>query len=105
MRYAAGQNCIIDVHKEHIVVNHAERVTLDLEFFGFRSLPASYRNYMKVVRFTLEDEKKRTFRVQRWCFRGSIDGWIDLWASGSDGKLSDLVKRYGPHIGQESSSS
>ncbi len=28
---------------------------------------------MKVMRFTLVDEKDRTFRVQRWCFRGSID--------------------------------
>jgi Family of unknown function (DUF5946) len=27
---------------------------------------------MKVMRFTLADENDRTFRVQRWCFRGSI---------------------------------
>ena len=26
-RYAPGQNCIVDVQKEHIVVYHAERVT------------------------------------------------------------------------------
>ena len=25
------------------------------------------------MRFTLNDEKDRSFRVQRWCFRGSID--------------------------------
>ena len=69
---------------------------------GFRELPPSYRNYLKVMRFTLVDEKDRTFRVQRWCFRGSIDQWIDLWMSGSEGKLSDLVKKFCPHIGQES---
>ena len=57
---------------------------------------------MKVMRFTLVDETSRSFRVQRWCFRGSIDRWIDLWESGSAGKLSDLVKRFCPHIGQES---
>ena len=34
-RYAPGQNCIVDVQGEHIVVYHAERVTLDLEDFGF----------------------------------------------------------------------
>jgi hypothetical protein len=50
----------------------------------------------------LVDEKDRTFRVQRWCFRGSIDRWIDLWESGSEGKLSDLVKKFCRHIGQES---
>jgi hypothetical protein len=103
-RYAPGQNCIVDVQKEHIVVYHAERVTLDLEDFGFgiRPLPVRYRDYMKVMRFTLTDEKTRSFRVQRWCFRGSIDRWIDLYLAGSDGKLSDLVRKFCPHIGKES---
>ncbi|MFI5458136.1 MAG: hypothetical protein ACHRXM_22095 [Isosphaerales bacterium] len=103
-RYAPGQNCVVDVQKEHIVVHHAERANLDFEGFGFglRELPTYYGNYMKIMRFTLVDEKDRTFRVQRWCFRGSIDDWIDLWVSGSEGKLSDLVKRFCPHIGQES---
>jgi hypothetical protein len=102
-RYAPGQQCIVDLKKEHIVVYHAERVTFDIEGFGFRELPASYRNYAKVMRFTLVDEVARAFRVQRWCFRGSIDGWIDLYMSGRDGgTLRDLVKRFCPHIGQES---
>jgi hypothetical protein len=103
-RYAPGQNCLVDVQGEQIVVYHAERIALDLERFGFgvRELPVSYRNFMKVMRFTLVDETSRSFRVQRWCFRGSIDRWIDLWESGSAGKLSDLVKRFCPHIGQES---
>src|SRR4051795_7891853 len=34
-RHATGQNCLVDVKGEHIVVYHAERVTLDLEDFGF----------------------------------------------------------------------
>jgi hypothetical protein len=101
-RYAPGQNCLIEVHGENIVVYHAERVRLDLERFGFRDLPPSYRDYMKVMRFTLVGERDRTFRVQRWCFRGSIDGWIDLWMSGGEGKLPDLVRKFSPHIGQES---
>lgn len=103
-RYAPGQNCIVDVQKEHIVVYHAERITLDLEDFGFgiRPLPIRYRDYMKVMRFTLTDEEARTFRAQRWCFRGSIDRWIDLWMAGSQGNLKDLVKKFCPHIGRES---
>jgi hypothetical protein len=101
-RFARGQNCLVDVQGKQIVVFLAERVSLDLEDFGFRLLLATYRHYMKVMRFTLTDTKARTFRVQRWCFRGSIDCWIDLWEPGSEGKLSDLVKRFCPHIGQES---
>ena len=38
--------------------------------------------YQKMLRFTLDDKGDRTFRVQRWCFKGSIDDWIDLWMSG-----------------------
>ena len=105
-RNAPGQNCIVDVKGEHIFVHHAERVTLDLGDFGFgfglREMPARYRDYIKVMRFTLVDEEARTFRVQRWCFKGSIDRWIDLWMAGSEGKLKDLVKKFCPHIGRES---
>ena len=99
-RYAPGQNCLVDVKGEHIVVHHAERVTLDLEDFGLglRELPARYRDYIKVMRFTLVDEEARTFRVQRWCLKGSIDRWM----AGSEGKLKDLVKKFCPHIDQES---
>ena len=70
-RYAPGQNCLVDVQGEQIVVYHAEQVSLDLERFGFgvTELPTFNRRYMKVMRFTLVDEKDRTFRVQRWCFR------------------------------------
>jgi hypothetical protein len=74
----------------------------DLERCGFRDLPPSYRNSMKVMRFTLADEQDRTFRVQRWCIRGSIDDWINLWMSRGEGKLHDLVRKFCPHIGQES---
>ena len=103
-RYAPGQNCLVDVQGNEIVIHHAERITLDLMRFGIAltELPTYNQRYMKVMRFTLVDKKNRTFRVQRWCFRGSIDRWIDLWESGIEGRLSDLVKRFCPHIGQES---
>jgi len=103
-RHAAGQNCLVDVEGKQIVVHHAERVNLDLKGLGFglTELSTFGQRYMKVIRFTLVDEKKRTFRFQRWCFRGSIDRWIDLFDPRSTGKLCDLVKRFCPHIGQES---
>jgi hypothetical protein len=103
-RFAPGQNCIVDVQREQIVVYHAERIAFNLEGFGFglTGLPALTQRYMKVMRFTLAHKKKRTFRVQRWCFRGSIDRWINLLDSRSEGELADLVKRFCPHIGQES---
>ena len=101
-RYAPGQNCIVDVQEEHIVVYHAERISFDLDGFGFRELPAHYRNYLKVMRFTLKDEATPTYWVQRWCFRGSIDRWIDLRLTEGSGTLSELVEEFCPRIGKES---
>jgi hypothetical protein len=79
-------------------------VTLDLDrfSFGFRELPTYHGRYMKIMRFNLVNKEDRTFRVQRWCFRGSVDRWIDLWESRSEGKLADLVKTFCPHIGKDS---
>jgi hypothetical protein len=87
-----------------LVAYHAERVVPDLEGFdfGLRELPVYYGNYMNVLKFTLVDEDDQTFRTRRWCFRGAIDDWIDLWSSGGDGKLTDLVKTFCPHVGKES---
>ena len=71
-----------DVREKHIVVYHSERGDL----------------YQKVLRFTLLDEDRRRFAAERWCFLGSIDGWIHL---SGDGELATLVERYAPHIGKE----
>ena len=85
-RYAPDQHCLVDVRKADINVYHSKRGNM----------------YQKMLRFTLDDKKDRTFRVQRWCFKGSIDDWIDLWVSGGIGKLPDLVREFCPHIGQDS---
>ena len=85
-RYAPDQHCLVDVRKADIIVYHSKRGNM----------------YQKMLRFTLDDKKDRTFRVQRWCFKGSIDDWIDLWVSGGIGKLPDLVRDFCPHIGQDS---
>ena len=85
-RYAPDQHCLVDVRKADIIVYHSERGNM----------------YQKMLRFTLDDKKARTFRVQRWCFKGSIDDWIDLWVSGSVGELPVLVQTFCPHLGRDS---
>jgi hypothetical protein len=82
-RYAKDRPCMADVREKHIVVYYSERGDL----------------YQKVLRFTLIDEDRRSFAAERWCFLGSIDDWIPLSGGGD---LSQLVKRYAPHIGKES---
>jgi len=52
-----------------------------------------------MMRFVLLDGERRLFRADRWCFRGRIDNWIELEASG---KLGPLLQRFIPHLGKES---
>jgi hypothetical protein len=101
-RYASGEHCLVDVQKKDIVIYHADEEKRLLEVLGVREMPASLLRYTKVMRFTLVDTKDRTFQAQRWCFRGSVDDWIDLWMGGGQGSLADLIAQYGPHIGKES---
>jgi hypothetical protein len=58
-----------------------------------------HMRYTPVMRFTLVDEERRQFTAERWCFLGSIDDWLPL-----DGPapLTKLLKKYVPHLGQES---
>lgn len=55
--------------------------------------------YGPIMRFVLEDEKKRTFRAERYCFLGSIDDWICI---GGPGPLKKIAKEYIKHLGQDS---
>ena len=58
-----------------------------------------FATFTPLLRFTLLDEARRTFQTERYCFRGSIDDWIDV---GWPGLLEKLCKLYVRHLGQES---
>jgi hypothetical protein len=107
--YAEVQDCKIDVKGNAIVVytpNQSVEEFAQLlkglnpfiaeakvrEFFA-RSV-----QYSPMLQFILDDEQRRLFTAQRYCFRGSIDDWIDI----GHGPLTKLVKRYVQHLGKES---
>jgi hypothetical protein len=56
-------------------------------------------SYSPMMKFILIDTKDRIFKVQRYCFRGSIDGWIEI---GGVGKLQDILKEYVKYLGHDS---
>jgi len=56
-------------------------------------------NYSPVMRFILEDDEKRTFIAERFCFIGSIDDWIYI---GGPDSLKKLVGTYVGHLGNDS---
>lgn len=51
-------------------------------------------------KFTLAQAEKRTFTVERYCYRGAFDGWWPLHSRPD--VLESLGARYLPHLGQDS---
>ena len=50
------------------------------------------------MRFVVIDPAKRIFLPQRFCFRGSVDDWIEI---GKPGKLKQIAERYPPFLGTD----
>lgn len=57
----------------------------------------SSSRFSPIMRFILVDEGDRTFRAQRWCYKGSIDDWIDV----DYGSIQELASRMIPVLGTE----
>ncbi len=55
--------------------------------------------YFPILKFILDDEKKRTFVVNRYCFRGSIDDWINI---GGPMHLKEASEAFLQHLGKDS---
>ena len=51
------------------------------------------------MRFILVDAEERTFRAQRMCYRGSVDGFIDLYLH--SGPIDELARRLIPTLGTD----
>ena len=46
----------------------------------------------------MSSKEKRLFQTQRYCYRGSIDDWINI---GESGKMEDVVGRYVKYLETE----
>ena len=109
-KYASVQDYKIDVKGKAIIVYTADQSidTLAGLFTDLHPDPtanteliATLRGviqYSPMMQFILEEQEQRLFTVQRYCFRGSIDDWIDI----DQGKLAPLVRKYVQHLGNES---
>jgi hypothetical protein len=109
-KYADVQDYKIDVKGNAIVVYTADQ---DIETLAglfkdmypdpttnpqLMTLLRNEIHYSPMLQFLLEDAQRRLFTAQRYCFRGSVDDWIDI----GYGILTILVKQYVKHLGQES---
>jgi hypothetical protein len=109
-KYASVQDYKIDVKGNAIIVYTADQSveTLAGLFKDLHPNPSAHPQLMATLRgviqyspmmqFVLEEKEQRLFTVQRYCFRGSIDDWIDL----DQGTLAQLVRTYVKHLGNAS---
>ena len=104
-KYADVKDYKIDVKGKAIIVYTADQSieTLAGLFQDIHPDPTANPKLMTVLRgviqyspmmqFILEEKEPRLFTVQRYCFRGSIDDWIDH----DHGTLAKLVRTYVKH--------
>ena len=66
---------------------------------GAADWTARNARYTPELRFALADAKQCHFTAKRYCYRGSIDGWIPV---AGRGPLEPLARELLPHLGRES---
>ena len=57
-----------------------------------------YGQFTPIMRFILADAETRTFGMQRMCYLGSIDDWIDIGATGT---VEELAHQLIPTLGTD----
>jgi hypothetical protein len=61
-----------------------------------RAVMDSSAQFTPILRFILIDAAERTFRVERMCYRSSVDGWLDVHQWGPVDRLArDWIPRLG----------
>ncbi len=86
-RYAEISRYRLDIRSNHIDIY--ERVPPE----EIAMKPGEQRRYPRhapLLRFILTDERERAFRVQRWCYLGYVDDWIDVGTSGSIEEVTQI---------------
>ena len=107
-RHAEEWRYKIEVKKNAIIIHEASDSTAALEEIAMpwiskatikqRAIESTH--YMAVMRFVLVEQEKRLFLAERFCFRGSVDDWIDI--GGPAQTLPVVLRKFVKHLGKES---
>lgn len=111
-QYLTVKNYQIDIKKDIITIYTADQsggglsdalhsifLATDRSKEFIDNIVEQYLTYTPMLRFILIDEEKREFVAERYCFRGSIDDWIEI---GGPDTLEKLVKKFAKHLGKDS---
>ena len=98
----------IEVKKDAVIIFEASDNTAMLESFAMpwiskariKESAIRHASYTAVMRFVLVDRDQRLFLAERFCFRGSVDDWIDIGSSAQP--LPVFLRQFIKHLGKES---
>ena len=107
-RHAEEWRYKVEIKKTAIIIYETSANTARFERFALpwiskatiKQSVIQSANYLAVMRFVLADPEKRLFLAERFCFRGSVEDWIDI--GGPAQKLAVVLKRFIKHLGKES---
>ena len=107
-RHAEEWRYKVEIKKTAIIIYETSANSAGLESFvlpwiskaTIKQSVIQNANYMAVMRFVLADPEQRLFLAERFCFRGSVEDWIDI--NGPAQKLSVVLKKFIKHLGKES---
>ena len=107
-RHAAEWRYRVEVKQTAITIHEAPDNTAIFESLALpwtnkatiRESLIQNARYQSVMRFVLADSEKRLFLVERFCFRGSVNEWINI--GGPSQELAVVLKQFIKHLGKES---
>jgi hypothetical protein len=107
-RHAEEWRYKVEVKKNALIIHEASDNTAVLERIALPWLNKSditrsviqSANYTAVLKFILVDDGKRLFLAERFCFRGSVNDWINIGAGPRT--LRAVIGKFIKHLGQES---
>jgi hypothetical protein len=89
----------IIIHEGETHIDTLRTINMRFSAVGLEEYAVRNANHMAVMRFVLQDEAKRVFRPERYCFRGSVEDWISI---GEPAQLHKLVAKFFKHLGRDS---
>jgi hypothetical protein len=110
-KHPKGRNYRVAVKKDQIIIYEGVGWDVDRMMDIFKDFPIllgarekleeereHYTHFTPVMRFILDDQETRAYHAERWCYLGSVDGWIH---AGHSGKIGQLAKKLTPTLGTD----
>lgn len=97
-------NCEVIIDGDSLVIysSPSPKINPALEAMipGFGKSLVGRSQFEPGFKFTLVNKEQRLFAISRYCYRSSMEGWLEL--HNRPVSLEPLAKRYLPHLGDES---